>query len=262
MIITKDSARFSPYVPPTNALLIPIWGQSNANGFYQQTVWSPFSSAMSNVKIWNYTLGTPAFQSLQVGVNNDIDTGAQLQYPYFGMELSLGYYLANYFQTTVYLMKYAQQNTTMYDNWNASTGSLYSTLISRILAAKQALVDMGKTVTIPCMLSYQGESDGFTSTKANAYLSLREAFYTAVKNDLGLSSLIDVFVRIQISLPQSFPYAKTVYNAQNTFQSNDPTNRKLISSDNLSTSDGVHINAQGQISLGQSAFNIIKTYYS
>ncbi len=243
-----------------NALLVPIWGQSNANGFYQLVPSKPYINVIPNVKVWNYT-GTPAFQNLQIGVNNDIDTGAQLQYPYFGMELNMGYLLAQRLGETVYIMKFAQQNTTMFDNWNASTGTLYPSLITHIQDAMTAMTGLGLTVKMPCMVSYQGESDGITSQKANAYLASREAMYTAIKSALSLSSLIDIFVRIQSTLPSNFNFQKTVYDAQGTLQSNDPTNKILISSDGLGTADGTHINSLGQIYLGRQAAGIIQGYY-
>lgn len=272
MILGLKPDYVAPTTPPTNSILIPIWGQSNANGFYQTLTQLPnyLRGALTRVKIWNYSLVSPAFESLEVGINNNLDelinfpyTVSQLPYPYFGMEMSLGYKMSEYFNTTVYIMKMAIQATSLNSNWKPSLNSLYTSFKNRVLAAKTAMENDGKTVVIPAMISFQGESDGSTSGAASAYGTNRQAFFDQFKTDLSLPTLHDIFFRIVPGINGvNFPYASTVYSAQTTYGQSDPTYIHMISSNSYATSDGIHLNGYSQVAAGTEVFNILKTLYS
>ena len=264
MILSLFQPRYTPPVPPAQALLIISFGQSNCNGFYQTVTQLPgyLQGTQSNIQVWNYTLGTPAFQNYQVGVNNNIDNGAQLQFPYFGPDTNLCYLLAQHYGVPVYLMKYAQQATSMGYHWNSTNGALYPTLVSRANDAIAAIeLATGKTV-FPVLFSYQGESDGAVQAYADNYLTYLNNFHTAFAAAIGEANLHWVMCRIQLGLTNIFPYYFTVYNAQTTFCGNDPTYRHLISTNGQPTSDGVHLNGYGQVAIGQAAYDIIKLLYS
>ena len=134
-------------------------------------------------------------------------------------------------------------------------------MIQHIEDARANLEARGYVVHIPAMYSMQGESDAINdNTSANNYLANREAFATAIKNDLSLPNLVDCFGRIQ-NINTDPTRVATVRTAQATFAAADPVTRFMIDTDAYPTSDGTHFTGAGQVTHGLDAFNLIKEFY-
>lgn len=248
-----------------SVILIPIWGQSNASGHLTSASDLPVYGvgAMANVKIWNWNLGSPVWQDLEVGVNNNRNDGIELDPNKFGPEIELGYRMQQQFGGIIYLVKVSKYASTMYQAglnvWNAATvGGLTDQMIAIIIDARNNLIAAGKTVLIKAMYSMQGEGDGDTIPHAQAWPASKDDMVDKVRIELGLSSLMDVFGKVKYASgagPIELRAQQEIYAAA------DPATRFIINTDGYSTSDGLHYTGVWQIKQGLDAYNIIKTFY-
>ncbi len=239
--------------------LFVIWGQSNATGFGQVAGSLPtiLSSWIPNVYIWNYDATPKQPQNLKAFVNNNF--GSQLVTPYFGPEMNMTYLLGQQLNKIIYVVKFTANGTSMETYWKPSLALGYSNLLSAINDAIAYLAANGKTAEIKAIYGMQGESDAINDqASADAYYTNRTAFNTAIKSDLGLPNLHDVFGRIQ----HVGTWEATVRAAQDQFAADDPTHNHLINTDAYPVQgDLLHFTGAAQVTQGLDAFNIIKTFY-
>lgn len=245
---------------PIDAYMLIIWGQSNATGWLQTEASIPnyLQGELTYGQVWDYEKAS--WGNLQIGYNNNF--GGQKIYPYFGPEMNLAYQLGQLFSRVIYVVKFTANGTSMQTYWKPSLGNGgYDILIQHIEDARANLEARGYVVHIPAMYSMQGESDAINdNTSANNYLANREAFATAIKNDLSLPNLVDCFGRIQ-NINTDPTRVATVRTAQATFAAADPVTRFMIDTDAYPTSDGTHFTGAGQVTHGLDAFNLIKEFY-
>lgn len=269
------------YINTRYGMSIPLWsnytatpvlwigGQSNADGRGDRGVAdvnmiAPYYGAQSNVNIWE---NTPT--KVYTGHNTSRTTPAPYQSLYFGPEFTMGYDYQASKGGTIGIIKSAIGDTGLaytaalaaangfwdpFDNHltHASTKRCFALAINNWWDSLIVHQAASRKPIIKGLLWYQGETDATDTTAASAYESNIQLFVPQLRQELGTSAKF-LLVRIHkdIDIGQH-PYRDTVRTAQDTAA---PliTNCTEMSVDSYSLRDAAHINAAGQIALGQAA---------
>lgn len=282
----SDLDEVHAYVNSRYGMSIPLWssytaaptilksGQSNAagrgdRGVADVNIPSPYNVALTGCNIW---YGTPvggvgtAFSTLDVTADNHMLGDGSLSLTYFGDELSStkDYITAN--GGSVYMVKFAQGGTPLgyvaaSNYWGGVDQStapnsgfrLYTPLLTNWWKAVAAMQASGLR---PVMLGidwYQGEQDATNLGLATAYESNLTSFITELRKEIGFSAETARFFVVRIHIDDDItdqPYRDTVRAAQDNVAATLP-NCQLVSVDSYTLRDITHINAAGQIALGQ-----------
>ena len=227
-----------------------IAGQSNARGRgLVSALPTQLTGPIPNAFIWNGA----AFVQLEAGVTNQASPGTQ-----FGPEMMLGYLAARAAGKPVYIVKLAQDSTSLTattgDSWDpARADSLYAALVSRIDAARAALTAQGKTPVIKSLTWVQGEQDATLSNIGPLYQTKQTVLFRAIRALAGNPSLpiLDVLVRSEAA------FVSTA--AVNTAKQNVAVavgNVRVLSSEFMEdTGDNTHYDSAAQLALGRYAYN-------
>jgi len=179
----------------------------------------------------------------------------------FGPELSFGRRLRQLWpQPPMALIKVAEGGTALSDRWAAKTGDLYQLLVSEV---KQQLAVLNTTsqAQIVGLVWLQGESDGMTSSQANAYQTNLTKFVTGLRQDLNLPAL--PFTAGLISLRSEWPYAQKVRNATIAVTQALPPGNVVETAD-LATlaSDPVHSDSASNLTVGRRFANAMASLHA
>lgn len=154
-----DRAIVSAALSGTPTPLFIFIGESNSGGVGNNADATPTElAARSQVQIWHNTANV--FQDLDIGTNNLISHAGATDNAYHGWELQLANAVAasRFTQAQVYLVKCGQGGSRIVE-WSVGHGSGYwSTALSRIQAAKTAMVSAGKT-PVPIVFFSLGIND-------------------------------------------------------------------------------------------------------
>lgn len=250
-------------------IFFPILGQSQCpwlqtNKSYLTWV-NPF---ISGIVPWCYTWTWLQYDPLQCGVNcNPFDTSPWVNSNNFGIELSLGYQLAQSTGRRVYFCKVSRWATGMYPWWSVpdryptTVGGMFQSAVSKIQAARSALQMLGG-YSFKFIYTHQCETDAENATKANAYLANRRFYIQEMRNALWMQSLIDIYPRIHPDEINStiFPATPIISTAQDTM-STDP-NTIMIPTDSLLLNTGhIHLTDQSQLDLADFVYAQVRPYY-
>lgn len=221
-------------------------GQSNATGCGDSaSIPAPYNAIQNGVKIYitGQSAWAPGWNSLQP--NMGAAWGA------FGPEVSFGYDMDHAISdANIAIIKTAYTDTALYDRWKARSGDMYNLLVNTVHTALAALDPTKYEPRICGMIWMQGESDTFTSTRANAYKANLKQFIDCLRADLPAPNM--PFIIAQIANHYPFPYYTTVANAQQNVGDTYPYCKWFVTNDltTIPGNDG-HYDAQGQIALGQ-----------
>lgn len=252
------------------AIVIPIWGQSNATGYGTNRTIIPIylNQPISGTYVWNKT----KFDTLKAGVNLHLyDSTAGVTTNNFGLILNCAYLLKQYTNREIYFIEVTSGGTSMYqktgtiaNDWNVnSSNELYYRLYNEVNKATNKLDSLGIKYTMNHILSIQGESDGNTIVNSNSYYQNRVNFIDSIRVKINKPYLIDVFGKMsvkQINNIYSLPYINNVRAKQDSLSLR--INTYMIGLDTCSVnSDSTHFTTNSQLSIGRLFFDRIKNDY-
>jgi hypothetical protein len=216
---------------------------------------APYNQALSAVKFWNYTpdVITDRVHSPGVGFGwSSLQNGFGYRNDQFGPELSFGAKLHEmYPNDEIYLVKLGISSTSLGNQWNPASGSVYNLFKARVNAALKNLNLQNKNPTIAGMIWMQGEDDSTIGDYAANYATNLKNFITTVRTTFNAPDMKFVAGRItyMTELWASRPQIDLVRNAQMDI-GNQISNASCINTDDLEWGYYGHYGTQGQIDLG------------
>ena len=240
-----------------------FWGQSNMNG---QGVTadltgelSKYAGEHSNIRIYGgLTSGT--LQNLQSGVNSRSTYAANLD---FGLELSFLYTVAEYFNETVYGIKYAPggvplEQTVGLDDWNInSTGELFDLLfyneslnsyVQLALPLIQAENPV-KQLSIEGIIGAHGEQDAIQGS--TTYQADFSNMLNLIKTTYSLTNVKVIFNRLKdITTYASQGDIDLIKEAQTNVADSNSNYSMTIADDLIFKGDQIHFTSESSITLG------------
>jgi hypothetical protein len=145
------------------------------------------------------------------------------------------------------LIKYARGGTSLADDWKPGTGPHYIAFMNTVNSAL-ATIDPQYDPVIAGMIWMQGERDSKYLAMANAYEQNLTDFIQAIRTEFTEPNL--PFVIGQISEASVWTYGAIVRQAQANVSQNVADTELVITSDLTLNADGIHYDAQGQMTLG------------
>jgi hypothetical protein len=226
---------------------VVLAGQSNAVGYNLDVAELPADLAAPDprVRIWD----GGRFAPMTPGVN----TGTPRQPTTWGPEVGFARaWRAAHPDGTLYLVKYARGSTPLAQgpgrDWSpASSGELYAEATQAVTAAKAALARQGMEPEVTTILWVQGEADAADPAAAAAYRTNLEAFLRTIRRDWSQAGTPVVLARI----PRFGGQADAIRAAQAAVDEADPRTVAVDAAGLPMQADGLHIDAEGQIRLGE-----------
>jgi hypothetical protein len=217
---------------------------------------SSYDTPSPTVKFWNYTPNPVGGDLVNApGVGNGW-TALQIGFGYrsdqFGPELSFGARLQQLYPTDeICIVKLGITSTSLGNQWNPTSGSVYNLFKSRVTAALNNLVGQGKTPIIEGMAWMQGEDDSTVASYAAAYATNLKNFITKVRTTFNAPNMRFVAGRItyMTELWASRPQIDLVRNAQSNIGT-QVSNAACFNTDDLEWGYYGHYGTQGQVDLG------------
>jgi hypothetical protein len=243
---------YSGYIPlNTWPWTSPPYGQGP-----DATCPAPYNEPLGSVKFWNYVPDNVGADLVHApGVGNgwiSLQNGYGYRTDQFGPELSFGARLRELYPADeIYLVKLGITSTSLGYHWNPTSGSVYNLFKSRVTAALNNLVALGKNPIVEGMAWMQGEDDSTNPTYAAAYATNLKNFITTVRNTFNAPNMKFVAGRItyMTELWASRPQIDLVRNAQMNIGT-QVSNASCINTDDLQWAYYGHYGTQGQINLG------------
>ncbi|MEX0775831.1 MAG: sialate O-acetylesterase [Phycisphaeraceae bacterium] len=191
----------------------------------------------------NDPLVTSGLTTLQPGSGGTINE--------FGPEVTFGQTVADAFPDESFaLIKYAAEGTNLHINWGAPGGSFYREFRNTVSSGLDALVAAGHTPVIVGMLWYQGAADAKLNRTTEQYeFDLNEFIADLRTNHYG-QDLPFFLARLSSGSPLLPDQLANIRTAQENVAAADPL-AYLIDADSLTFGSNEHINAAGQMELGQ-----------
>jgi len=236
----------NPYsINPSRILLVYREGQSNQNGFEQDTsLPAGYTVARNDVKIWNGT------NFANLAKTNNMYPSEDTRY---AAEFSFAWKVADATARTVYLVKHAVGSTSMNADWNIS-GSLYNNATQTLERAISYLENNGIDFDLYIMFN-QGENDSSTSGNANAY----QASYITHLTDRFRRFNPKGYICTLTRTDHGRTYGGTVHNAQiNAINSFSNSRYIYVDCDDLDVGS-LHYSASGYEEVGLRESNAIQT---
>lgn len=253
----------SPEIVPTYLSA----GQSNELGLASnaEAPANLTSGPITNCYIYNVPAG--ATQQLQIGVNNQANDASS-----FGPEMESGRLLAETWGKRTLLVKQALSgahlaNDDLSNSFYPTTGSQWTALITRLLAAFAYERSQGRECEIYCTFWFQGEADmiGVTSGGTpylNSYQANLDLLIDTLRSIYSLrgfgrsnSRFVSILSAVNIS-PYTTVFNGTAVNKQinvSTIAACDANdNAQSLSIEDIATFnvDNLHLNAQSQVKVG------------
>jgi hypothetical protein len=239
-----------------------LGGQSNMAGcgVTADLTTPPYNGRYTDIKVWNSwsnasTVGN-AWVDLQGGYGFDGYPGISM----FGPEVSFGYDLHNrvFPNDDIYLVKLGANSTTLANQWNPSSATIYGYFKSRVNAAMANLTAAGKAPTIAGMIWMQGESDAMNHTYATAYQTNLTNLIARVRSDFNTPNMPFVIGRINLSQYWGTPADNQLVRDSQVAVAAAVSSVSWIDTDNIPVwtgnepghADPSHYNSDGQIILG------------
>jgi sugar lactone lactonase YvrE len=251
---------------PVQVLL--MIGQSNMGGYPDtDELTPPLDAPQSDVWIWQDDLGqNVGWTSLRGGFGGDASnytSGGDGNL--FGPEVSFGRALADASPESQYaIVKHVQAGTgaTMHDGWNpdrgggAGPGQLWIGFVDKTNDALDQLSAAQLDYEIAGLIVFQGNRDAVNETgvEAATYEENFTDFISGVRQQFDAPQLPVVFARLpETRVVGSGDYynRELVRAAQKAVDLGDPLATMIESDDFSRIEDGGHIDAEGQIGLGQ-----------
>jgi hypothetical protein len=173
---------------------------------------------------------------------------------YFGPEISFGHEMARAFpDRTIILVKRAVVGTAISSGWDPEKKG---GLRDRLLADYQAAVKGRKSRPVAVLWS-QGGADAKREEDAKAYVAGLKSLIERIRKDLEAPKLPFLFSGsrpedpITEGMAKRFPYLKTVRAAYVEIDRTVPGARMVSTVGLTYNSDGIHVDAPGQIEFGK-----------
>jgi hypothetical protein len=246
--------------------LYAISGQSNAAGRANTSdAGNRFDDldALSNrVFIWNR--GSSSFEEFDFGVNQHKTGGSSNQ---FGPESELLRLAASDNPNkTIYVVKYTEGGTSLYNDWDSEAGSnYYSDFVGDYNNAVSNLSSQGLNIRHRGVLYAQGERDSKNDLGggvASYYKDKQKALVENLRTDLNQPSLPVALTLISVrgTLGDTYTHIAEVNQAKEQVAS-ELNNVTTISSLNFGfKSDDLHYNGDGQIAHGAAFFEYTDSF--
>jgi hypothetical protein len=173
----------------------------------------------------------------------------------FGLEVSLGYKLADALRGDIRIVKLAVGGTGLSDQWAPGTGALYQELKRSVDEALASLAEM--EVTVNGMFWVQGERDSRDSDDGinpaiNYEVNLTNLI-SSYRSDFANRDMPFIIGKVHASLdrsPGQYPYVELVRTAMENVASHDDL-VGIVDTDAFPLKDDrVHFNSEGLIGLG------------
>lgn len=276
-----------PLAEPANPIdLYLLIGDDHVEGHGNSALLPSYlTGAVSGIKIWNPHIGTPAFQDLQVNVNNMSTSGTNVNR--FGLEFSFGEEARQATRRTVYLVKGALDGSFLAshtgalpsaggfpffddecNDWNpASTDKLYNRVIegwAQDAVDSQVLANVRlRGIIISAGSHDAAEPDG--GLQANETGGTCRSLINRIRywaQDIQIAAA-DTPVPAVVILPDSRyttrTYVGTVRSQLQALPDMDPTIAVLDPSSLTLAGDGFHYDSFSTMQLGQKAHAALTT---
>lgn len=231
-------------------ILIGMIGQSNQDGRGELSdLPSYLQNPITGADVWTGS----SWSAIQAGVNCSTQL---LVGPVFELVYRLVEEFPNRRIRVVHVAKGGTElNPDPNDDWDPVTGEMYAQFISDYNAAKASLNNYVELA----IFWHQGEADSVNLTYANNYEQNEIDLINALKNDTGISKFVSA--KIYDSLPAgTYPYVSTVNLAKETNLNNGHTDYLSDTSQFTYKADGIHLDTNGAISLGNDWYTYIRNF--
>jgi hypothetical protein len=202
---------FNPIIKTATPEVVDVFivaGQSNARGQNQAAGWDTFLTAykvyIPNAFI-NYAYNDPPDGTKFYALDGAVDN-ASYRYRYVSVQYGFAKAYTEYKQRKCYIIHHAVGSTglkagTSTPDWSPG-GTLYTTLVGRVLNAINIIKASGKTPRIVSFYWNQGEQDAQVGTvAAGSYLALLQGFFNAFKSEATINPYFyQANLNIQIAL--------------------------------------------------------------
>ncbi len=242
-----------------------LGGQSNGNGRGDAAQLSaPYNAAQTDVRFyWHRTQSVTNVGHLTENAWIDLDTGSghgtttPVYTREFGPEVSFGRAMADHDPTVnIAIIKYTEGGTNLYSQW-AAGGTQYSTFVTTVRAALEALTTAGHTYEPGGMVWVQGEADASNSNAddyeanlTNLINRVRQDLFSGARAPFVLSGLSDSQYGSAITTAGTGAYK--VRQAQEAVAAS-LVQTGFVNTDGFQvrSGDAIHFEHAGQIALGQ-----------
>lgn len=263
---------FTPKSNRKAGIFIPILGHSKTWALqtdYTQTPtylgWSThLTQPIPGCKIWNN--GT--FEDLIPWVNtHPWDTSPWMNTNCFGIEVPLGYMLAQLTGRYVYFYKKTRGNTVMSNDptrldRDPTNNELYPQAISGINQALSWAQNNNTPLLRDFIYINIWDVDAYDSNLASNYLAKRRAMIAWIRQTFLKPQLVDIFPRVNPDLINStiFPYTMDIYNDQTTLW-NDPKTQMIDTDIIPLNTDHIHRWTQAILTHSNQVYNTLASFY-
>lgn len=265
-LINSGIVNETSFDPTSYDYSILIGGQSNGVGLATApSGWAP-TTPISHAMIQQVGFGA-VYGILEFGVNNQGFSSTQ-----FGVELTLGEYMANVLGYDFYMAKFAVAGKGIAviptdDDFNVTTNELFPQLSARHVQANGNLPAFSKPLK-RILIWIQGERDGQGETgQPTIYSSVWDTNFLAIVAQLeaNVGHTFDQVIIGKLSEQQRLAYKTTetgfdqVIAKQQSVVDGNPSKYTLINTDNFYAiaSDRAHFNRQGMRDYGNTLAKVI-----